>query len=406
MVKRVKFLVFFSCLLVFASGSAKAWDDAGHKTTAYIAWRQMSPEARERAFNILMNAPEDADLSVFYLQDSRSADVKKRELFMIASTWADIVRDRRFPKRAEKYHHSNWHYDDTFWTFENDQIRLLPNPAEDGGKAVEKLSEFDRLLKDAAAADAEKAVALAWVLHLGGDIHQPLHTSARVTELEPKGDQGGNLFLLTPKDLPRERSENLHWFWDSILGRIIPRNDMADAEYIALIGESIMRKYPPAEMENRLKTGNFREWQEEGVRLAMTEVFSPDLVRFETPSAKYRRNAFAVSEEQMALAGYRLGAMLNRIFGGQIKEVSANSNEKAKSNIGQGANDLWIWTKVRAALALIDELRSSTINVEVESDVVSLKGSVGSEEQKRKAVETAKQIEGVKQVLDLLKISN
>jgi hypothetical protein len=193
----------------------------------------------------------------------------------------------------------------------------LPNPNEDGGKAVEKLNEFGKVLKDAAAADEEKAIALAWILHLGGDIHQPLHTSARITELEPKGDQGGNLFLLTPKDTPRERSENLHWFWDSILGRIVPRNDMSDAEYISLIGDSIMNKYPPAEMMNRLETGNFRQWQQEGVKLATTDVFSPDLIRYEKPSAKYRRNAFKVSEEQMALAGYRLGAMLDQILAGQ-----------------------------------------------------------------------------------------
>ena len=317
MSKKIKITVLFSFLFVFASVSVKAWDDAGHNTTAYIAWSQMSPQARERAFKILMSAPEDADLSVFYLQDSRSADIKKRELFMIAATWADIVRDRKFKNRFEKYHRSNWHYDDTFWTFENGQVKILPNPNEDGGKAVEKLVEFDKALKDAAVSDEEKAIALAWILHLGGDIHQPLHTSARITELEPKGDHGGNLFSLTPKDTPREQSENLHWFWDSILGRIVPRNDMSDAEYISLLGDSIMNKYPQAEMQNRLETENFRHWQEGSFKLATSEVFSPDLVRYEKPSAKYRRNAFKVSEEQMALAGYRLGAMLEQILAGQ-----------------------------------------------------------------------------------------
>ena len=312
----------FLFLIIFLSSVSDtvAWNDAGHKTIAYIAWQQMSPAAREKAFNILMSAPEDADLSVFYSQDSRSQDVKRRELFMLAATWSDIVRDRKFKNRFEKYHKSNWHYDDTFWTTENGQIKILPNPGAEGGVAVERLQEFDKLLRSATATDEEKAIALAWVLHLGGDIHQPLHTSARVTEFEPKGDQGGNLFLLTPKDTPRERSENLHWFWDSILGRIIARNDMSDAEYISLLGEMMMRKYPPAEMQNRLKLGDFNEWQKEGFRLATTDVFSADLIRYETPSSKYRRNAFRVAEEQMALAGYRMGTMLNQIFGGQTAE--------------------------------------------------------------------------------------
>jgi S1/P1 Nuclease len=309
--------LFLIIILLSASG-AKAWDDAGHKTIAYIAWQQMSPAAREKAFNILMSAPEDADLSVFYMQDSRSATVKKRELFMLAATWADIVRDRKFKNRSEKYHKSNWHYADTFWTQENGQVKILPNPSgEDGGKAVEKLLEFDKVLRNVSVSDEEKAIALAWILHLGGDIHQPLHTSARITELEPKGDQGGNLFLLTPKDTPREQNENLHWFWDSILGRIIARNDMSDAEYISMLAEMMMRKYPSAEMQNRLKLGEFGEWQKEGLRLATTDVFSPDLIRYEMPSAKYRRNAYHVSEQQMALAGYRLGAMLDKVFSGQ-----------------------------------------------------------------------------------------
>ena len=70
-------------------------------------------------------------------------------------------------------------------------------------------------------------------------------------------------------------------------------------------------------MQNQLQTGNFGEWQKESFKLATTDVFSADLIRYETPSAKYRRNAFSVSEQQMALAGYRLGAMLEGIFGGQ-----------------------------------------------------------------------------------------
>jgi hypothetical protein len=311
--------LFLTIILLSVSG-ARAWNDVGHKTAAYIAWQQMSPQAREKVINILMNAPEDSDLSVLYPQDSRSEDLKKRELFMLASYWADMVRDRKFKNRSEKYHHSNWHYADTFWLQENRRVKIVPNPGEEGGKAVEKLYEFEKVLKDSAASDADKAIALAWILHLGGDIHQPLHTSARITELEPKGDQGGNLFLLTPKDTPREQSENLHWFWDSILGRIVPRNDMSDAEYIPLLGEMMMRKHPPAEIQNRLKLGDFNEWQKTSFQLATTEVFSADLIRYETPSSKYRRNAFRVAEEQITLAGYRVGAMLNQIFGAQTTE--------------------------------------------------------------------------------------
>jgi hypothetical protein len=311
-----KIKILFLLIVCFISTiPAFAWDDTGHKLTGYIAWQQMTPAAREKAINILMSAPEDSDLSVFFMQDSRSIGARQLELFMIATTWADIVRDRKFKNRYDKYHKSNWHYSDTFWTMENGQVKILPNPNEEGGKAVEKLYDFEKVLRNNSASNAEKAIALAWILHLGGDIHQPLHTSARITELEPKGDQGGNLFLLTPKDTPRDKSESLHWFWDSIVGRNQPRkNDACDTDYLPAIAAQMMKKNPFAKMQNRLALGQFDQWQKESFKFATTEVFPATLIRYQTPPAAYKKRAFQISQEQIAMAGYRLGAMLNQIF--------------------------------------------------------------------------------------------
>ncbi len=58
----------------------------------------------------------------------------------------------------------------------------------------------------------------------------------------------------------------------------------------------------------------FDKWQQEGFRLASMELFPPTLKRFEVPSESYKKRAFAISQEQIALAGYRLGQMLNQIF--------------------------------------------------------------------------------------------
>ncbi len=304
-------LLAFLLILVFP---AAGWDGTGHKIISYIAWQQMSPAAREKAIKILLSAPEDSDLSVFYPQDSRSTAAKQLELFMIAAYWADIVRDRKFENRY-KYHNGNWHYSDTFWTTENGLTKIIENPNEDGGKAVEKLFDFEKVLKNGDAKDSEKAIALAWILHLGGDIHQPLHTSARVTELEPKGDQGGNLFLLTPKDTPREKQENLHSFWDRIIGINIPRrNDAPDAVYLPPIAQKIMKKHPRSKMQSRLELGKFEKWQQASFKIATTEVFPQSLIRFQSAPAAYKKRAFKISEEQIALAGYRLGAMLDEIF--------------------------------------------------------------------------------------------
>ncbi len=398
----IKFLFLLTVNFIFVS-YVSAWDDTGHKLTMAIAWERMSPQARERAVKILLSAPEDSDLSVFYLQNSRSDEAKKMELFMIASTWADIVRDKKFKNRFDKYHQGDWHYADTFWREANGKVEILNDFQEPKGKAVEQLFAFDKMLRGNNASDADKAIALAWVLHLGGDIHQPLHTSARVTELEPKGDQGGNTFELTPKDAPRENRVNLHWFWDSIVGRNIPRqNDACDSEYLPAIAQEMTKKYPFAKMQNRLKLGKFDEWQQEGFKLASTKLFPDTLKRNEMPSENYKKTAFEISQEQIALAGYRIGEMLNQIFGS--REMTRENFDKDKNKyeeqakaigdkIGQDEYDSWLWYKTRAALASTNDLRDSTINVDVENSVVTIKGTVTTKAQKEKAIEIAKKID-------------
>lgn len=73
--------------------------------------------------------------------------------------------------------------------------------------------------------------------------------------------------------------------------------------------------------------------------------------------------------------------------------------------IGSGLNDGWLWVKTRYELAATDDLRDSTINVDVEDSVVTLSGTVASPEQKSKAESVVRPIEGVKGVKNLLKAS-
>jgi hypothetical protein len=75
------------------------------------------------------------------------------------------------------------------------------------------------------------------------------------------------------------------------------------------------------------------------------------------------------------------------------------------STIGQGADDLWLWTKTRSSLLGADDLRDSTINVDVDNNVVTLKGSVATAAQKTKAEQVAKGIEGVKSVRNQLTVA-
>jgi len=303
-------------VLCFLTLAVPAWDEVGHKITAYIAWQQMTPTTRERVIRTLLAAPEDSQLATFYVSfGSRTEESRKREYFMLAATWADIIRDRAFDTRYKKYNHSNWHYSDTFWRSTGGNIEFLPPRAEESGLASPKLVELSDIIRGSAS-DAQKAIAIAWLEHLIGDIHQPLHTSARVTELEPKGDQGGNLFLLTSKDTPRDKQENLHWFWDSIVVRNQPNSeDACDADYIDPTAHKIMKKYTVAKLQPRLNPANFEAWKKESLDLAATEVYSPDLKRFEMPSPAYKKKALKIAEERLALAGYRMAEVFNSVFG-------------------------------------------------------------------------------------------
>jgi len=79
--------------------------------------------------------------------------------------------------------------------------------------------------------------------------------------------------------------------------------------------------------------------------------------------------------------------------------------DKGTSTIGTGANDSWLWFKTRAALLTTADLRESTINVDVVNDVITLKGTVANEAQKKKAGEVANGIEGKKSVNNELKVA-
>ena len=91
-------------------------------------------------------------------------------------------------------------------------------------------------------------------------------------------------------------------------------------------------------------------------------------------------------------------------------EYEANKeryNREAKESgrkVGTGANDTWLWIKTRFDLAAADDLRDSTINVDVDNDIVTLSGTVASAAQKTRAEAVAKAVEGVKSVRNQLKV--
>jgi osmotically-inducible protein OsmY len=86
------------------------------------------------------------------------------------------------------------------------------------------------------------------------------------------------------------------------------------------------------------------------------------------------------------------------------KNRAEYERERGSSTVGQGVNDSWIWFKTRAALAAADDLRDSTINVDVVNDMITLKGTVANAAQKASAEKVAKSIEGQKGVKNELTV--
>jgi hyperosmotically inducible periplasmic protein len=87
------------------------------------------------------------------------------------------------------------------------------------------------------------------------------------------------------------------------------------------------------------------------------------------------------------------------------KESFAEEARRLGRKIGTGTNDGWLWIKTRAALATADDLRESTIDVDVDNAAVTLSGSVANTAQRSKAEQVARGIEGVKSVKNDLRVS-
>ena len=310
------FRIYISTVFIALLGSAPlySWDAAGHKISAYIAWQQMKPEVRDEVFRILMRAPENSDLSKPYDRfNSRSEARKRLDLFMYASIWPDVVKNRLFDVRNKKYNQGNWHYGAIFWRQENGKAVELKDFEGAGGLAVEKLVDFERIMRDKSFSDEERALAIAWFLHVGGDLHNPLHNASRVTDTEPEGDQGGNLFVLVPRT-ETSFGVNLHSYWDGIFSRVHPRkNDASDPEYLIPLGRKFIKKHRFKRLSDRLNLGRYQEWNRAGYGFLNDIVYS-GVERGQLPGKRYRKRAYKTAREQITLAGYRIGETFNRVF--------------------------------------------------------------------------------------------
>jgi osmotically-inducible protein OsmY len=113
-------------------------------------------------------------------------------------------------------------------------------------------------------------------------------------------------------------------------------------------------------------------------------------------------NSNMVVNSNMSSTNNRYNANMSRAD--YDKNKADYDKDRAGSTIGSGANDSWLWFKTKAALAGVNDLRDSTINVDVTNDVITLKGTVATAAQKAAAETAAKGIEGQKGIKNELKV--
>lgn len=307
--------------------AALAWDATGHELVAGIAWDNMTPAARQKAISLLKSAPGDACLLDLSPNDSRPQGEQEREFFMRAATWPDLVR-KRTPADARpctRFGDGDAHFIDHFWQgvsggTESNTPKDRPDIAGKPVNAIIRLNAFRDSVACTAGpcgSDAQRATDLAWVLHLVGDIHQPLHTAARASAAHVNGDRGGNEFLLSTDP----KGPELHGLWDHIVADSIPlqagETNQKSITYLDRVIARIVTDHPESEMAGRLTPVNFDAWSGEGFKTAKAVAYPASLHEKKTPSAAYRASVFKVADEAIALGGYRLAGLLNSILDGE-----------------------------------------------------------------------------------------
>lgn len=268
--------------LIFSTSSAFAWWDVGHKLVAKIAYSKLKPEVKTQV---------DKLVAVLAKDYPSMAD------FSDMAAWPDELREQQI----EAYTH--WHYIDTMISLDGTPITTAP----DTDNADWAITQIEPVVKNANANPSERARFLAFLVHIVGDLHQPLHNVSLVSKNHPEGDEGGNLYtILDPNDA--SKTMGLHTLWDGNNG------EFANEKHpdIAKIYTTIISQYPESYFGTKVHDLSPDHWTQEGIKLSKDTVYTTK--ENETPDAQYLSSMNKIAYQQIALAGYRLANLLNTLF--------------------------------------------------------------------------------------------
>jgi hypothetical protein len=267
------------CTLVCGPQEARAWGDEGHAIIALIAEHYLDPRVLGQVRLML-----DADTSGLVADQTMAGE----------SVWADRYRDSDRDSTRLRYQSTRgWHYVDIELDAPNLNRACLA-----GNCVVAKIDQFQAELADAHAPAAERLLALQFLLHLVGDLHQPLHAA-------DEHDQGGNLEQVDAPGLP---VANLHRYWDVEFVRALgPDPGTVAASLIDRISTSDLQSW---------RSGSTADWAWESYSVAKSTSFgllppAYDAHRYHL-SSDYERSAVEAVRLQLERAGVRLALILNR----------------------------------------------------------------------------------------------
>lgn len=293
--------ILAAALALTLHAPAQAWTRPGHMVTAAIAYDQLATKDPAALKRLLALAAQHPDRGPFEVAVGRATgEERDRRLFMELARWPDDVR-------GGAQDHPTWHHALRPVSDQRNPPPKAPSP-QSAGAANEAFALNVKVASDPNAPASDRAMAIAWVFHIAGDIHQPLHTAQLFSSRFPNGDRGGGLQHV--RDPKTGEPISLHWFWDDSVNRD------GEPEKAEARARDLTQRYPRASFPELGKTPAeaeaFAAWGEESYRLAAPLAYRSDLVSADSaaqapnlPKA-YVDDVTAQAERRLTLAGHRL----------------------------------------------------------------------------------------------------
>jgi len=291
-----------------------AWSGPGHMIAAALAYDQLTEAERAKFDGILKSHAKFATWQKEYPEAGLPDLPFGKFAAMLASLYPDEIRNYHNPETFPE-----WHYVDYPLIPPDFPMKPAPMPGDDVLTGIAKSARaVQHLTKNFDA--RSQAKMLSFLLHLVGDIHQPMHCETLFDDnfKEPEGDRGGNNAWVKP---PGGHAIKLHAFWDQLFGpgpapfRPVPLTMVLAADHRA---KDLATKFPRTGLPELTHHTTPLGWSHESRALAVSDAWRKHTIAYglteatagELP-ADYEEKAHAIADRQIALAGHRLADELH-----------------------------------------------------------------------------------------------